>query len=122
MTGSPVPPPAERMATVLSAIAGRARQTNLVRAAEVRAALELAASQGLDDAGWAAAERTAHQLAGSAGTFGYASASDLARSLERFLGQAGGPDAGPPDQAGLSAAGLLLDQLDDQLAAEPDLD
>jgi hypothetical protein len=36
----PVPPPAERMAAVLSTIAAQARRTNLVRAAEIRTALD----------------------------------------------------------------------------------
>ncbi|HYI59898.1 MAG TPA: Hpt domain-containing protein [Microlunatus sp.] len=113
----PVPPP-ERMATVLSAIAAQARRTNLVRAAELRAALDRAASEGLDAADWAAAERTAHQLAGSAGTFGYAAVSELARSLERLLAQAGVAEVEPAE---LERAGALLDQVGDELAAEPDL-
>ena len=112
----PVPPP-ERMATVLSTIAAQARRTNLVRAAELRAALERAASQDLDAAGWAAAERTAHQLAGSAGTFGYFGVSELARSLERLLAQAGSAELGP---AQLEQAASMLDQVGAQLAREPD--
>ena len=104
---------------MLSAIAAQARRTNLVRAAELRAALDRAASEGLDAADWAAAERTAHQLAGSAGTFGYAAVSELARSLERLLAQAGISGASSLPQ--LERAGALLDQVGDQLAAEPDL-
>lgn len=113
----PVPPP-ERMATVLSAIAAQARRTNLVRAAELRAAVERAASGGLDAAGWAAAERTAHQLAGSAGTFGYAGVSELARSLERLLAHAAETDVDPEQ---LERADSLLDQVGAQLAGEPEL-
>ena len=113
----PVPPP-EQMATVLSAIAAQARRTNLTRAAELRAALERAASQDLDAAGWAAAERTAHQLAGSAGTFGYAGVSELAFSLERLLAQAAEAEVDP---AQLERAGSLVDQVAAQLARGPDL-
>lgn len=124
MTGSqlPVPPRPERMATMLSAMAKRARQTNLIRAAEIGAALEIAASEGLDGSGWAAAERSAHQLAGSAGTFGYAAASDRARSLERLLGEASATGSGSPNPAALGEARQLLDQLIDELAGEPDFD
>lgn len=124
MSGSqvPVPPPPERMAAVLLTIAAQARRTNLVRAAEIRAALEAATSQGLDRNGWVVAERIAHQLAGSAGTFGYAAASDLARTLERRLGQLTQAGVPRPDPAHLGEALGLLDRLTEQLAGEPELD
>ena len=75
---------------------------------EDEAALEIAASEGLDGSGWAAAERSAHQLAGSAGTFGYAAASDRARSLERLLGEASATGSGSPNPAALGEARQLL--------------
>lgn len=124
-TEVPVPPPAERMATVLSALATRARRTNLDRAADLRSALRRAAVGGLDVEGWSVAEQTAHQLAGSAGTFGYRQASELARDLERWCARwgedaagASGPLTGP---ASLDSAFELLDRLTEQLS-EPELD
>ena len=83
----PLPAPADQLTSVLSTIAAQARRTNLVRAAEIRAALEHAGTAGLSGDGWGAAQRSAHQLAGSAGTFGYGRASELARSLEQHLAQ-----------------------------------
>lgn len=52
-----------------------------------------------------AAEREAHKLAGSAGTFGFPRASVIAREIETKL--AGGP-LGPPDAVGLSEQVLAL--------------
>jgi HPt (histidine-containing phosphotransfer) domain-containing protein len=115
----PVPPPAERMAAVLSTIAAQARRTNLVRAAEIRTALDRAEVDDLDRAGWAAAERTAHQLAGSAGTFGFAGVSEWARYLERFCAEAA---AQPPDSARLGDARTVLERATQQLSGEPELD
>lgn len=113
---SQVPPSPGRMAPVLAAIAAQARRTNVVRTTEIRAAVARARSEGLDAADWAAAERTAHQLAGSAGTFGYAGVSALALSLERLLARAGESGA---DAAQLQRAETLLDQVIDQLARDP---
>ena len=115
---------------VLSTIAVQARRTNLVRVGHLRAALQRSADAGLDAEGWSDAERTAHQLAGSAGTFGYAAASDLARQLEAVLAElADGATAAEgldertvPDSGRLAAAVDLLDRLTDQLSTEPELD
>jgi HPt (histidine-containing phosphotransfer) domain-containing protein len=114
----PVPPP-ERMASVLSSITAQAQRTNRRRAAELRAALDRAGSAGLDDAGWAAVELTAHQLAGSAGTFGYAGVSALSRTLEQLL-VASGAAGLDPDQ--LRRAQGLLDEMAVQLEGAPDPD
>lgn len=72
----------------MAAIATRARRTNLVRVLELIAVLDRSAEQALPPADWAAAERTAHQLAGSAGIFGFDGVSTLARALEPFLVEA----------------------------------
>lgn len=120
MSSPDAPAPTDQMATVLSTIAVQARRTNLVRAADIRRALQQSSEAGLDADGWAAAERTAHQLAGSAGTFGYLGASDLARRLETLL--AGFAEAGgTPDADRLAQACELLDRLGEQLAADPEL-
>ncbi|WP_239307989.1 Hpt domain-containing protein, partial [Frankia sp. Cj3] len=57
----------------------------------------------LDEAARERAAREAHKLAGSAGTFGFGHASDLARDLERMLAA-----DGPRDHAALlRGCGLL---------------
>ncbi|HEY5784679.1 MAG TPA: Hpt domain-containing protein [Microlunatus sp.] len=108
-----LPPPSDRWSRVMSTITAQARRTNLTRVADLGAALDAAAVRGLDAAGWAAAERTAHQLAGSAGTFGFDGVSAIARSLERFFAQSGA--AGSSDPLRLAEARAQLNQASDQL-------
>ena len=98
----------------MSTITAQARRTNLTRTADLGAALDQAAARGLDAAGWAAAERTAHQIAGSAGTFGFDGVSEIARSLERFCAESGA--AGSPDPLLLAEARARLHQASDQLS------
>ena len=66
-------------------IGHHAQSVNRARAAELRQAVLLAAQGQLDDDRRAAAARVAHQLTGSAGTFGYRRASRLAAQLEQLL-------------------------------------
>ena len=106
--------PPDRLSRVLSTITEQARRTNLTRTAELGAALDGAADRGLDAVGWAAAERTAHQLAGSAGTFGFDGVSEIARSLERFFADAAA--TGSPDPVRLAEARAQLDRASSQLA------
>ena len=98
----------------MSTITAQARRTNLTRATDLGAALDEAAQRGLDAAGWAAAERTAHQLAGSAGTFGFDGVSEIARSLERFFAESGA--AGSSDPLRLAEARSQLHLAREQLA------
>jgi HPt (histidine-containing phosphotransfer) domain-containing protein len=112
--GSALPPLSDRLSRVMSSIAAQARRTNLTRTADLAAALEVAGDRGLGPAGWAEAERTAHQLAGSAGTFGFDVVSEIARSLERFCADAS--VAGGPDPVRLAEARALLDQASAELA------
>lgn len=101
---------------MLATIAGQARRTNQGRIEQIRAALKRASEHRLDRTGCGAAERTAHQLAGSAGTFGFAGVSERARQLERFFADA---LVAAPDEERLAAAWVVLDeasaQLDDDL-------
>lgn len=106
--------------SVFSTIATQARRTNLFRAEAIAAALDAAESGSLDRLGWSGAEQTAHQLAGSAGTFGFAGVSELARVLERFLHETAASGAASP--ARLAEARRWLAELTDQLTGEPDLD
>jgi HPt (histidine-containing phosphotransfer) domain-containing protein len=112
--GPALPPLPDRLSGVMSSIAAQARRTNLTRTADLGAALGVAAGGGLDTAGWADAERTAHQLAGSAGTFGFDVVSEIARSLERFCADAS--VGGGPDPVRLAEARALLDRASAELA------
>ena len=109
-----LPPSSDRLTKVLSTITAQARRTNLTRTADLGAALDEAADRGLDAAGWAGAERTAHQLAGSAGTFGFDGVSEIARSLERFCADAAA--SASPDPLRLSEARAQLHRASAQLA------
>ena len=74
------------------------------RLAVIEAAVAQCDDGALGDESRAAAKRAAHQLAGTAGTFGFAAASEHAAALERRL-------ADPPDQidpAGLQTLSIAL--------------
>ena len=120
----PSAPPSEVAAsdhysTAMATIAGQARRTNLLRVLELSASLDRLAEGSLEPADWTAAERTAHQLAGSAGTFGFDGVSALARSLERFLGES--RTTGVVERDRLARAREQLSRARDQLAAGPHL-
>lgn len=89
MTTETTTPPAARSAQVagaLALIAERARLANLERTREIETALLTAAGgEPVPEPEREAAERAAHKIAGSAGTFSLARASQLARELEYFL-------------------------------------
>src|SRR5690349_11962877 len=84
----------DRVLPAMRGLRSRARVTNLSRAAQLERSLEVAAESGLDEAGRAQAAAVAHQLIGSAGTFGFAEASRRATELKEFfaLGQIGEED------------------------------
>ena len=109
-----LPPSSDRLSRVLSTITAQARRTNLTRTAELGAALDEAVDRGLDAVGWADAERTAHQLAGSAGTFGFDEVSEIGRLLERFCAEAS--VTGGSDPVRLAEARLQLERASSQLA------
>lgn len=77
--------PANRVATSLAALWDKFRD-GIFRRVDVLDDAAVALLEGsLDDAGRRAAEREAHKLAGSVGTFGFAEASRLAREAELML-------------------------------------
>lgn len=98
---------------VVRTIGRRARRTNLTRAAQLCTALSRAEAGELDPIARQQATELAHQLVGSAGTFGFGAASELAGQLEDFFG------AGVFDEPGLQAARRQLEALGDQLQGEP---
>jgi HPt (histidine-containing phosphotransfer) domain-containing protein len=97
-------------------IGTHARTVNLARAADLQEAVRLLAANELDDLRRAKALERAHQLVGSAGTFGFPGASDVAYELEHFLAQ----DAFDDQQ--LERAREHITQLLAQLRAEPNYD
>lgn len=75
----------DRVLPTMRGLRSRARVTNLSRAEQLAAALDRAADGALDEAGRAQAVAVAHQLIGSAGTFGFAEASRWAVELKEFF-------------------------------------
>jgi len=120
-SGRPSTPPvggeASRSADLdgaVRSIGEQALKMNLRRARDLDEAVRLASRAELADSRRMAAVETAHQLVGSAGTFGYPGASVRAGELERFFVRAvfGGPE--------LALAVNQVTALFAELAAEPD--
>lgn len=99
---------------VVRSIADHARTVNLERAAGLAEALEQAVSGLLPAEGWDAAVELAHQLVGSAGTFGFAGVSDLASHLQAFFSRA------ETDPLRVATAQAQMECLIAQLSAAPD--
>jgi HPt (histidine-containing phosphotransfer) domain-containing protein len=106
--------PSDHVRTYVRSIGDHARLVNRERAALLDDALLAAGRGGLDEDGRAAAAQLAHQLVGSAGTFGFPGASQLAGELERFF-----DDGEFEDRRRLADARRLLAALHRELAAEP---
>jgi diguanylate cyclase (GGDEF)-like protein len=102
------------MGDALRAAWERAGPMVAARIDEVADAVAALRGGGLDEAARSRAERAAHQLTGSAGTFGFGHASELARDLERLLAA-----DGPRDPATLLRAGELVEAIRDEIRAEP---
>jgi HPt (histidine-containing phosphotransfer) domain-containing protein len=94
-----VPDPEDPLQSVLAALAASAQRANLARSAVLAEALELVVAGRWDEEHRVAATQAAHQLIGSAGTFGSRRASELAASLERFFDRVEARDDAGPDAA-----------------------
>jgi len=105
---------AERLRARVRSIGDHARSVNLGRAGRLADVLATMGGGRLDDDQREAATDLAHQLVGSAGTFGFAGASQLAAELERFF-----TDGAFDDQARLTTAQQQLHELQQELSAEP---
>ena len=108
---------AERLARAQQAfrdISASALRSNEGRVEALAQALDAVERGSQSDDERAAAAAVAHQLVGSAGTFGYAHVSRLARRLERFL------DGDRSDLAGLEAAREALAVIRRDLHCRPD--
>ena len=107
--------PQEQLRAAVESIGGHARAVNRDRAARLERAVADAAVGSLGESARRRAAEVAHQLVGSAGTFGFAAASELAAELERYF-----TEADPDDPARLAAAREQVRRLAEALAAEPD--
>jgi HPt (histidine-containing phosphotransfer) domain-containing protein len=105
----------DRLMAAVEAIGEHARTVNLDRAAQLDQALAAIAAGRTSAAELQAATEMAHQLVGSAGTFGFPGASELAGEIERYFVEA---DLNDPDQ--LASAREQVRRLQEALAAEPD--
>jgi len=99
--------------SVLTSLESSARHANLARSRVIADALQAAATSGLGEEQRTPAAQAAHQIAGSAGTFGHRRASRLAAALEQYLLGVALETADPP---GLAEARLELGDLQDDLA------
>jgi len=85
--------PNEDALSLVAGIADRARERNLDRAGELAAWATIGERGAISVEQRGEAAEIAHQLAGSAGTFGYLTATDVAREVERLFAEANGPEA-----------------------------
>ncbi|HEY5848584.1 MAG TPA: Hpt domain-containing protein [Microlunatus sp.] len=106
-----------RVRAALSSIGAHARRANLVRAEQLSDALGCLEADALSLSQREAAVRSAHQLAGSAGTFGQEPASTLASWFERFFS-----GHTPQDRENVAHARRQLAELRRSLDDPPDLD
>jgi HPt (histidine-containing phosphotransfer) domain-containing protein len=116
----------DRVRSAMTVIGAQARTSNLARADHIDTALGRLESGELSADDRDLAVRSAHQLAGSAGTFGLRPASRLASRLERFfteLDVTGEPEERRRSMNGdLATARSQLTELRTRLDDPPDLD
>jgi len=107
--------PETRAQGVLQLIGKQALWSNMSRVDDLERALRAAARSALADEDRLAAAAIAHQLVGSAGTFGYRRVSELARELEVFFTDS--PEGSP---AAAEAASQRIQTIQKSLLAGPD--
>ena len=107
-------PPEDRLRAAVESIGGHARSVNLARADHLEQVLADIAAGRADENQRQQATESAHQLVGSAGTFGFPGASQLAGELERYF-----VEADFTDQARLATAREQVARLRAELSAEP---
>jgi hypothetical protein len=107
-------PPEDRLRAAVESIGDHARSVNLARAEHLDRVLGNIAAGREDEEERLRATEAAHQLVGSAGTFGFPGASSLAGELERYF-----VEADFTDQARLAAAREQVARLRAELAAGP---
>jgi len=107
--------PRQRLVASIAALRERFREVTLARAAEVEAAALAQVSGSLANEQRASAERAAHKLAGSLGTYGYPAGSRIAREIEVMLG-----GVSPLDAAETLRLSDLAVALQQELERNPD--
>ena len=115
----------QAMQAVLHTLTASALSTNLARCLVLGSALTALEQGRCTDTVRLAAEQAAHQMVGSAGTFGFPQVSDLAGELEQFLAgaeagnaaSADGTPADPRDAVDLTRARQLLAQIQAELTS-----
>ena len=112
--GDVTEPPEDRLRAAVESIGDHARSVNLARAAHLDKVLADIAAGRVDEGEREEATEVAHQLVGSAGTFGFAGASQLAGELERYF-----VEADFTDNVRLAAARDQVGRLRAELAAGP---
>ncbi|GAA2503257.1 Hpt domain-containing protein [Terrabacter carboxydivorans] len=120
----PDPRPEPDMDEAMAVFRDRAATANRHRARAIADAFDAMSKGTLASAERAEARAAAHTIAGSAGTFGFAEASRLAREIEQVWDAlnlpADHPEGGGVDVAELLRRGLdLLARLRDSLGEEP---
>jgi HPt (histidine-containing phosphotransfer) domain-containing protein len=106
--------PEDRLRAAVESIGDHARSANLARASHIAQVLADIAAGRADEDQRRSATESAHQLVGSAGTFGFPGASQLAGELERYF-----VEADFTDEARLAAARDQVGRLRAELAADP---
>lgn len=103
------PEPDRAMEDAMAGFRDRARASNLKRVEVIADALSAMREGALDEEGRLGARGAAHTVAGSAGTFGFAEASELGRALEVLLDAVKDPDPeDPADRTVRAERGLEL--------------
>ena len=105
----------DRLRAAVESIGDHARSVNMDRADQLNQALAEVAAGSRGEATRREAAEIAHQLFGSAGTFGFSGASQLAGEIERYFVQG---DLDDPDQ--LAIARDQVRRLQEELATGPD--
>jgi HPt (histidine-containing phosphotransfer) domain-containing protein len=105
----------DRLRAAVESIGDHARSVNLDRADRLDQALAEVSAGLREEVNRREAAEVAHQLVGSAGTFGFSGASQLAGEIERFFVE------GDPDDADqLAMARDHVRRLREELATGPD--
>ncbi len=93
-----------------AALAARSRRTNIDRVEQLAQLLaSCRESQHADRAQVSRLAELAHQVVGSAGTFGFAEVSDLGRDFEQVLARSADPTVGDLAELDALAAAMLGD-------------
>ena len=113
--------PEQALQSVLHTLTASALRTNLARCLVLDSALTALEQARCTDTVRLAAEQAAHQMVGSAGTFGFPHVSDLAGELEQFLAAAATsadvPPADTAQSADLARARQLLARIQAELTS-----